>query len=203
MPLQSVAKELQRTAEKGEHTAVLPAGPYRDRDLVDTGMTQIAPNVPPAQWAALPKVLVVGQLAEDAWAVAPAALAVHQGVQEMAAIVNAGHPGAEPTIKGLLNVTGWSREDLAIAGTHLSVTATSRTSQWEPLEPGPAVWPAGYRLLLRRCIREAPDDKAPQPLPKIKGGGASEVARMHCSLDKLEVENGAAERYEGGCHTMG
>ena len=35
-------------AEKGEYNAVLPARPYRDCDLVGTGMTQIAPNVLPA-----------------------------------------------------------------------------------------------------------------------------------------------------------
>ena len=57
---------------------MLPARPYRDRDVVDTGMTQIAPHVPPAHWLALPKkVLVVGQSAEDAWAAASKAVAVH------------------------------------------------------------------------------------------------------------------------------
>ena len=90
--LQPVAEELQRTAKKGVYIAVLPARPYRDRDLVDTGTTQLNPGIPPAQWPALPKkVLVVGRSAEDAWAVASKALVVHQGVQEVAAIVNVGH----------------------------------------------------------------------------------------------------------------
>ena len=34
---QPVADELQRTAEKGGYGAVLPAPPYRDRDLADMG----------------------------------------------------------------------------------------------------------------------------------------------------------------------
>ena len=63
---------------KGGYAALLPARPYRDRDLVDTGMMQLAPNVPPEQWPALPKkVPVLGRSAEDAWVVASEALAMH------------------------------------------------------------------------------------------------------------------------------
>ena len=76
----------------------------------------------------------------------------------MATIVNVGHPGAEPAIDGLLKLARWSRVDPAIARTQLFVTATSRSSQWEPLELGLVVWRPGYRLLLRWCTKEAPDD---------------------------------------------
>ena len=38
IPLQPVAEELHRTAEKGGYGAVQPAPPYLDRDLVGTGM---------------------------------------------------------------------------------------------------------------------------------------------------------------------
>ena len=61
------------------------------------------------------------------------ALVAHHGVLEMAAIVNVGHLGTQPVIEGVLKLIGSSREDLAIAWTHVSVTATSRMSQWEPL----------------------------------------------------------------------
>ena len=72
-------------------------------------------------------------------------------------------------------MTGWSRDDLAPAGVHLSVTATSRSSQWEPLEPGPAVWPPGYWLLLCWCTKDAPEDKAPQPLAAVMAGKNTEA----------------------------
>ena len=103
IPLQSMAEELQRTAEKGGYGAVLPARPYRDRDLANTGMVQLAPATPPSQWPpALKKVLLVGKNTEDAWAAASGALTTHKGLQEIAAIVNVGHPGAAPAIEGLL-----------------------------------------------------------------------------------------------------
>ena len=76
VPLQPVAKELQRTATKGGYTAVLPARPYRERDLVETGMVQLPPRTPPAPCpSAHRKVLVVGRSREDAWAIAFEALA--------------------------------------------------------------------------------------------------------------------------------
>ena len=101
-----------------------------------------------------------------------------------------GHPAAAPTIEGLLQPAGWSRGDLALPGTHLSVTATSRTSQWEPVEPGPAVWPPGYRLLLRWCATHAPEDKEPQTLECVAESEKKGIARLHCSMKRLEVEDG-------------
>ena len=129
IPLQPVAEELQRTAEKGGYGAVLPARPYRDRDLANTGMVQLAPAAPLSQWPpTLKKVLPAGKTTEDAWAAASEALATHKGLQEIAAIVNVGHPCAAPAIAGLLKLTGWSRDDLTLTGGNLSVTATSRSS---------------------------------------------------------------------------
>ena len=191
IPLQPVAEELQRTAEKGGYGAVLPARPYRDRDLVDTGMTQLAPSSTPAQWpTTLKKLLVVGKTTEDAWALASEALMAHKSLQEVAAIVNVGRPGAAPAIDTLLRSVGWSKEELALTGAHLSVTATSRSSQWEPVDPGPAVWPPGYRLLLRWSTKETLEDKAPQPLAAVVTAGTAGMARLYCSLDKLEVADG-------------
>ena len=55
----------QPVAEKGGYGAVLPARPYRDRDLVETGMTQLAPTTPPTQWPhILKKVLLLGKSME-------------------------------------------------------------------------------------------------------------------------------------------
>ena len=128
-PLQPVAEELQRTAEKEGYGTVLPAHPYRDRDLVDTGMTQLALTTPPAQWPhTLKEVLLVGKSREDSWAVALEALVAHKGIQEIAAIVNLGHAHAAPAIAGLRKLPGWTREELALLGAHLSITATSRSS---------------------------------------------------------------------------
>ena len=123
---------------------------------------------------------------EEAWALALDMLASPPETQEVATIVNPGHPGAEPAIDGLLKLAGWSRTDLVLVAMHLSVTATSRSSQWEPAELGPAVWTPGYRLLLRWCTQETREDKAPQPLAK----GVTGVPQLCCSLDKLEVEDG-------------
>ena len=84
IPLQPVAEELQRTAEKGAYGAVLPARPYRDTDLADTGMVQLAPAAPPTQWPpTLKKVLLVGKNTEDTWATASKALATHKGLWEI------------------------------------------------------------------------------------------------------------------------
>ena len=129
VPLQPVAEELHRTAEKGGYGAVQPARPYRDRDFVGTGMIQLAPTLPPSQWPEAPtKVLLVGRNTEEAWAAALDVLASQPETQEVAAIVNLGHSGAEPAIDSLLKLAGWSMADLALAGAHLSVTATSRSS---------------------------------------------------------------------------
>ena len=172
IPLQPVAKELHRTAEKAGYGAVQPARPYRDRDLVGTSMVQLAPSPLPSQWPEAPKkVLPVGWNTEDAWAVASYLLASRPETQEVAAIVNLGHPGAGPMIDGLLKLAAWSKADLALAGAHLSVMATSQSSSWVPAEPGPATWPPGNRLLLRWCTKETPEDKTPQPL--AKGGRRS------------------------------
>ena len=191
IPLQPIAEELQRTAEKGGYGAVLPARPYRERDLANTGMTQLPPLAPPAQWPRVhKKFLIVGRSVEDAWAVASDALTTHPGIQEVAAIVNLGHANAQPRIAGLLELAGWTKEELALPGAHLSVTATSTSSQWEPVEQGPAVWPSGYRLLLRWCTKETPEDKMPQPLASVVTGGVAGVARLYCSLNKLVVEDG-------------
>ena len=142
IPLQPVVEELQQTAEKGGYGAVVPARPYRDRDLADTGMTQLAPASPPVQWpSTLKKVLLVGRNTEDAWVVASEAVAANKGLHVVAAIVNVGLPGAAPAIDALLRSVGWSKEDLALTGAHLSVTATSRSSQWEPVKPGLAAYP--------------------------------------------------------------
>ena len=191
IPLQPVVEELQGTAEKGGYGAVLPARPYRDRDLVDTGMMQPAPSSTPAQWpTTLKKLLVVGKATEDAWALASEALMAHKSLQEVAAIVNVGRPGAAPAIDTMLRSVGCSKEKLALTGAHLSVTATSRSSQWEPVDPGPAVWPPGYRLLLRWSTKETPEDKAPQPLAAVVTAGIAGMARLYCSLDNLEVADG-------------
>ena len=94
IPLQPVAEELQRTAEKGGYGVVRPTRLYRDCDLADTGMTQLAPASPAVQRpSTLKKVLVVGTNTEDAWAVALEALAANKGLLEVAAIVNVGRPG--------------------------------------------------------------------------------------------------------------
>ena len=77
------------------------------------------------------------------------AVAVHKGLQEVAAIVNVRRPSAMPAIHSLLKSVGWSKGELALKGAHLSVTATSGSSYWEPVEPGPAVWPLGYGRLLQ------------------------------------------------------
>ena len=170
---------------------MLPAQPYGERDLADMGMTQLPPLAPPAQWPTVhKKFLIVGRVVEDAWAVASDALTTHLGIQEVAAIVNLGHANAQPTIAGLLKLAGWTKEALALPGAHLSVTATSRSSQWEPVEQGLAVWPPGYQLLLRWCTKETPEDKMPQPLASVATGGAAGVARLYCSLNKLAVDDG-------------
>ena len=97
IPLKPAAEELQRTAEKGGYGAVVLARPYSHRDLADTGMTQVAPASPPAQWpSSLKKVLLVGRNTEDAWAVALEALAAHKGLYKVAAIVNVGRLAAAP-----------------------------------------------------------------------------------------------------------
>ena len=135
-------------------------------------MAQLPPRTPPTQWpSAHKKVLVVGRSTEDAWAIASEALVKPAELQEVAALVHLGHPAAAPTIEGLLQLAGWSRGDLTLPGTHLSVNATSRTRQWVPVEPGPAVWPPGYRLLLRWCTTHAPEDKEPQTLECVTESG--------------------------------
>ena len=162
-------------------------------------MIQLALTLPASQWPEAPKkILLVGRNTEEAWALASHVLALRPETQEVAAIVNLGQPGADPSIDGLLKLAGWSRADLALAGAHLSVTATSRSSQWEPVEPGPAVWPPRYRLLLRWCTRETLEDKAPQPL----ANGATGVARIYCSLegeDGLSPNQTKANATPWGC----
>ena len=133
---------------------------------------------------------MVGKATEDAWALASEALMAHKGLQEVAVIVNVGRLGATPAIDALLRSVGWSKEELALTGAHLSVTATSWSSQWKLVEPGPAVWPPGYRLLLRWSTKETLEDKAPQPLAAVVTGGTAGMARLYCSLDKLEVADG-------------
>ena len=115
--LPPVVEELHRTAEKGGYGVVQPARPYWDRDLVGTGMTKLAPTLLPSQWPEAPKkILLVGRNTEEAWAVASDLLALRPETQEVAAIVNLGQPGVEPSIDGLLKLAGWSRADLALAG---------------------------------------------------------------------------------------
>ena len=113
-----------------------------------------------------------------------------------------GTPWRSAGHRGLLKLTGWSRDDLALAGAHLSVTATSRSSQWEPLEPGPAVWPPGYRPPLRWCTKDTPDDKAPQPVAAVMAGKNTEVALL---LSEQDGSGGrtTAQSNEGGCHAPG
>ena len=40
----------------------------------------------------------------------------HKSLQEVAAIVNVGRPGAAPAIDTLLRSVGWSKEELALTG---------------------------------------------------------------------------------------
>ena len=131
--------------------------------------------------------LLLGKNTEDVWGAVWEALATHKGLQEVAAIVNVGHSVAAPAIAGLLKLTGWSRDHLPLTGAHLSVTATSRSSQWEPLEPGAAVWPPGYRHLLHWCTKDTPENKAPQPVAAVMAGKNTEVARLFWSFNKMEV----------------
>ena len=153
-------------------------------------MAQLALRTPPAQWPSVhKKVLVVVRNREDAWAIASEALAKPADIPEVVALVHPGHPAAAPTIEGLLQLAGWSRGDPALPGTHLSVTATRRISQWEPVGPGLAVWPPGYRLLLRRCTTHAPEDKEPHTLECVAESGQKGIARLYCSLNRLEVED--------------
>ena len=83
IPLQPVAVELQRTAEKGGYGVVLLARPYRDKDLTDTGMVQQAPAALPSQLPpTLKNVLLVSKSTEDAWAAASEAPTTHKGLQD-------------------------------------------------------------------------------------------------------------------------
>ena len=79
------------------------------------------------------------------------------------------------------------------AGSHGCSLVSQGDQQIQPMgacrtgasEPGPAVWPPGYRLLLRWSTKETPEDKAPQPLAAVVTGGTAGMARLYCSLDKL------------------
>ena len=90
-------------------------------------------------------------------------------------------------------MVGLSKADLALAEAHLSAPATSLSGQTELAEPGLAVWPAGYRLLLRWCTKETQDNKAPQPLVMVPASGAAGVLWL-CSLDKPEVVEGLSPK---------
>ena len=52
------------------------------------------------------------------------------------------------------------------------------------------MWTPGYRLLLRWCTKDTPEDKAPQPVAAVMAGKNTEVARVFCSLNKMEGEDG-------------
>ena len=60
-----------------------PARPYRDRNLVGTRMTQLAPTLPPSQWPEAPKkIVLVGRNTEEAWAVASNVLALRASLEQ-------------------------------------------------------------------------------------------------------------------------
>ena len=104
-PLQPMVEELQRTAKKGRYGAVLSARPYRDQDLVDTSVTQLALTTLPAQWRLmLKKVLLVENSTEDSWRMASEALVAHRSIQETTVIVNLGHADGARAIAGLLKL---------------------------------------------------------------------------------------------------
>ena len=108
--------------------------------------------------------------------------------------MNLRRPGAAPAFASLLKLTGWSKEDLALAGAHLCITTTSRSYQWEALDPGPAVWPPGYRLLLRWGTKDALEDKAPQPIVAVVAGQNAAVSCLYWSVKMMEVEDGLAPK---------
>ena len=126
------------------------------------------------------------------WTAASEAVAMHKGNQEVAVIVNLGHFAAVLASAGLLQLAWWSRKELALAGAHPSITATSRSSQWVLVEPGPVliVWPLGFRLLLRWCTNDAPEDRPPQPLASVVAGTNVGVTRLYRAWSKMEVDNG-------------